>query len=324
MNVLALNFGGRDCASSFYRIWQYQKPLQELGITLEGFSANAFSEWNRVGDFDVVIVQKKLFSLGLIRKLRGRAKKLIYDVDDAIWHPQHRPHHFLTRWRTAFRLGKIVQCADLCTPANAVLAGYLRPWSRKTSILPMALDQDSWPVKSPSSGAAVRIGWSGAPVNLQYLEAIEASLVQVQQANPNVEFVIFSGQRPRFAHGLNYTFVPYQPGREAETVRGFDIGLLPLPASKFAEGKSPIKGLQYLASGLPAVVSPLGATGEMFQEAETALFARSESEWVETLNRLVRRPELRRALGQRARERFEATHALDKTTRLFANLLRAL
>ena len=323
MKVLVLAFGDNHCASSYYRIFQYQPSLQALGITLEAFPAHDFSQWQQVRDYDAVLVQKKLFATGRVEFLRKHSAKLIYDTDDATWHPHGRPHHFLTRWRTARRLKRIVQHANYCLAANEVLATTLRQWSPRVEVLPMALDGGRWRPKTSDLSAPLRIGWSGAPVNLPYLEAIEPALLKIQQANPQTEIIVFCGQRPGFKAELKYTFCPFQPGQEASVVSSFDIGLLPLPDTDFADGKSPIKGLQYLATGIPAVVSPRGATREMFRESETALFARTPDEWFQALQTLINSPEMRHQMGRQARLHFDANYALQHTAGRFADLLRS-
>ena len=105
--------------------------------------------------------------------------------------------------------------------------------------------------------------------------------------------------------------------------RGFDIGLLPLPNDDFAAGKSPIKGLQYMASGAATVVSPLGATQSMFSEGETALFARDTRDWSAALEKLLDAG-LRHELAHRARHTVEQHHALSTVAPRLADRLRQL
>lgn len=324
MRVLALCFGDASCASSFYRITQYVNPLRELGVTLETIPANSFQDWSTISDYDTVVVQKKLFPLGKLRQLRRFARRVIYDIDDAIWHPHGRSHHWLTRLRTNWRLQGVVRTASYCLTANQVLGAFLRRWNERIVTFPMALNDKVWRAKASSSGQAsrVRIGWAGAPVNLPYLESLELPLLAVQQRYPGVEICVFSGRQPAFKQ-LPYRHLPYQQGTEAENIREFDIGLLPLPADAFSQGKSPIKGLQYLAIGLPIVVSPTGGTNEMFAGCPAAQFARTNEEWIEALENLVRQADLRQQLGQQARKHFEAHFTLAITAPRFADLLRS-
>ncbi|NDA65646.1 MAG: glycosyltransferase, partial [Verrucomicrobia bacterium] len=311
MRYLSLNFGDAHCASSQFRIHAFVPSLRERGMTLECVPADAFTAWETLGDYDGVIVQKKLFGALRVRALRARARRLVYDIDDAIWLPHRRRHHWLTRWRTNGRLQRIAAAADLCLPANGVLAEHLRPWVRRLEVFPMALDASQWrPQPRPDDGT-VRLGWSGAPGNLRYLEALEPALATLLERHPQARLVVLCGERPRFTR-LAFEHVRWQPGAEPAVVMSFDIGLLPLEESLFAAGKSPIKGLQYLACGLPVVATPLAATRELFAGSDAASFAAQPAVWVAELTALVTDAELRQRRGAAGRAHFEARYALAR------------
>lgn len=310
MRVLCLTFGDHTQASTFFRVHQYVAPLANIGIAVETVPARKFDQSPKVRSYDAVLLQKSLLATGTLRRLRKFSRRLIYDVDDALWHPHGRKHFFLTNFRQNFRLKTIATSADLCVAANEVIARYLRRWTSRVRVVPMALDEQHWTFQERASAEKrIRIGWSGSPVNLRYIEQIEAALVQVQSRFPEVEFAIFCGESPGFTR-LKFLHVPFAPGREFEVIRTFDIGLLPLPDDLFAAGKSPIKGLQYMASGAAVVLSPVGAAAEMFVEGETALFARNDQEWTEALARLVQDARLRRVLTERARAAFTKKFSL--------------
>ena len=323
MKILALTFGNETAASSLYRIYQYLIPLAKLGIEITPVPADHFDQWAAIGNYDLVLVQKKLFSTGRARFLRKHAPRLVYDTDDAIWEPHGRPHHWFTSWRTDRRLASIAGLADGCFVANEVLATRLRRHSGRVDVIPMSLDETVWRPRQRDETGRLRIGWAGAPVNLRYLTAIEASLLAVQRQHPEVEIVIYCGEPPKFNHELKVTHVPYRPGAEVATVQTFDIGLLPLPDNPFAHGKSPIKGLQYMACGAVTIASHLGATLEMFYGGETALFATSEEDWANNLLRLINEPELRKQMGQRSREHFATHHARSSVVLAFAKVLQS-
>ena len=323
MRILALTFGNETAASSLYRIYQYLIPLANLGIEITAIPADRFDQWSSLGNYDVVLVQKKLFSSGRVRSLRKHSRRLVYDTDDAIWQPHGRPHHWFTRWRTDRRLASITGLADGCMAANEVLATRLRRHAARVDVIPMSLDETVWRPRQRDVTSHLRIGWAGAPVNLRYLTAIEPSLLAVQHLHPEVEIVIYCGEPPKFNADLKVTHKPYSPGSEVATVQTFDIGLLPLPDNPFAHGKSPIKGLQYMACGAVTIASPLGATREIFSGGKTALFATSGEEWTNNLLRLINEPEMRRQMGHRAREHFAAHHSRSSVATSLAALLRS-
>ena len=323
MRVLALTFGNAAQASSFYRIYQFIAPLREAGIDLTAVPADSFSEWSRLAEYDVVIVQKKLFSLGKIRLLRRRAKALVYDVDDAIWHPHGRRHSWFTTLRAGLRLRAIIRAAHLTLAANEVLAAHLRTHATRLTVLPMALDETAWTPHAARDARDPVLGWSGHPVNLPYLEAIEPALLTLRAEFPNARLAVFSGQPPRFRE-MPFDLIPFQAGTEPEALRTFDIGLLPLPEGAFAEGKSPIKGLQYMACGIPTVLPPRGAAHAMFRAGETALFATTPAEWTAALGKLLRDPALRQRMGAEARRDFEAHHTVSAAAARLKDLLKSL
>ena len=321
MRVLALTFGDEQQASSKYRVFQFIEPLAKLGIQLEPTPANAFAKWSEVRQYDAILVQKKLFRSSKVRFLRRNTARLIYDIDDAIWHPHGKEHSFFTNLRNRWRLKAIARAADLCICANDVLAAHMRGMTDHTTVIPLGLEGSRWHRKTDSeSSAVVRAGWSGHPVNLPYLEAIEPALLQAQTDNPQIEFAIFCGKAPAF-RSLKYRHIRFQPDTEVEVLRGFDVGLLPLPPGPFAAGKSPIKGIQYMATGIPTVLTPMGATREMFSEGQTGLFASSNEEWHRAINQLVRDPAARQRMGSRARATFESTYELTRIVPLLAKAL---
>lgn len=316
MRYLSLNFGDENCASSHYRIHTYVPRLLDHGIEVECRTANEFKGWNDLKDYDGVVVQKKLFSIGRVRSIRRSTKRLVYDIDDAIWLPHRRPHHWWTRWRTSLRLQAIASHADLCLAANEVLGRRLRPWARKLVVHPMALDEEQWKPRPKEPNRLVVIGWAGSPANLPYLEAIEPALCKVQEKHPDVLFQVLCGKRPAFEK-LEFEHLPWEPGLEPKVVPGFDIGLLPLEDSPFAAGKSPIKGLQYLASGVATVATPLEATVELFGANDLALYSKGLEEWEAFLLKLVEQSALRSDMARLGRMAFEKKHALGM---LAANL----
>ena len=323
MRYLSLNFGDEHCASAWFRIHAFRPALQALGMEVEAVAADTFTRWDELGDYDGVIVQKKLLSGARVRAVRRRARRLVFDIDDAIWQPQRRAHYWFTRLRTNFRLRRIVAAADLCLPANEVLAAHLRPWARQLTVFPMALDTATWRPRLRAEDATVRLGWSGAPGNLRYLEAIEPALLTVLAQQPQARLVVLCGERPRFTR-LPFEHIPWQPGGEPTAVASFDVGLLPLESTPFAAGKSPIKGLQYLACGIPVVATPLAATRELFKGSDAARFATSPGEWAGELTALVADAALRRARGQAGRALFEARYELSRQASVLHRLLAGI
>jgi hypothetical protein len=305
MKLLVLPFGDAACASTHYRVLQYLEMLRNDGIECEVLAPGKMPRPEKLAESDTVLVQKKLFPAHQVRTLRKHAKRLLFDIDDATWQPHGRKHSWWTRWRTNRRLQSIVRAADVSLVANQYIAKHLDALGGKIRVLPMALKADDWPPSNGNQATRIRIGWSGAPVNLRYLEALEPVLAQVMSEHPEVELAVFCGKQPTFSTSLPYLHLPWRQGGEPEAVKTFHIGLLPLPTDDFSQGKSPIKALQYMAAGIPTIATPQAGSLEIGQGSGSMFFAEKPQEWRERLCQLIQDAAMRGKMGTSARVAFE-------------------
>jgi len=118
--------------------------------------------------------------------------------------------------------------------------------------------------------------------------------------------------------------VPWRAESEAEDLRPIDVGLMPLPDDEWSRGKCGMKALQYMALGIPPVVSPVGANVEIVRDGVEGFHARGADEWRERLLRLLRDGELREQMGRRARARVEERYSARVQAPRLAALLRAV
>ncbi len=98
--------------------------------------------------------------------------------------------------------------------------------------------------------------------------------------------------------------------RELDDLHSFDIGLMPLLDTEWTRGKCAFKAIQYMASGVPVVASPVGITPDLIQHRGNGLLARSAEEWFSAIDELVRNPELRQHLARSARKTVERSYSL--------------
>lgn len=220
---------------------------------------------------------------------------------------------------------KICQCADLCMVANELIANDIREFGGKPIIIPMALDGEVWFPKEKGNEEIV-IGWTGAPGNLPFLEAILPSIKIALKTTHNVKFVIHCGKNPYF-QDIDYEYFGFEAGKEQEIVRSFDIGLLPLPQNDpFTDGKSPIKGIQYIASGVVVVatktISAVNLLGNQNNEAEFVKYAETIDDWAKILSQLIRNPNGLTHIGKKGRDFFESNYESSTTYNLLRSVLQ--
>jgi glycosyltransferase involved in cell wall biosynthesis len=320
MKILALTFGDENCASSYYRILQYKDVLRNAGIQLTDFPAKEFDDFDSIKNFDCVFLQKTILSTSKVRRIAKSAKRLIYDADDRMWLSPFKKHSFITQMRINYRMRSIAKLSSFCTVANETIAEDIRMFGGNPRVIPMALDANIWyPEKQEHE--QIIIGWTGAPVNLPYLEEILPSVKAALQGFGNARFFIHCGKDPEW-NDIEYTYIPFVPGSEPEIVRSFDVGLLPLPNDSFSDGKSPIKALQYLASGVPVICSKTLACKNLLKGQAIALFSENLTEWSTNLKILCQDSEYRRQISSDGLKFFEKNHDLTEVSQQIIGLLQ--
>ncbi|MCO6417321.1 glycosyltransferase family 4 protein [Siccirubricoccus sp. KC 17139] len=166
------------------------------------------------------------------------------------------------------------------------------------------------------------IGWIGTPRNTSYLQAIWPGLAEAARRNPALRYC-FVGAEPFETEGVPVEFRPWTLAGEITDIQGFDIGIMPLPDDPQTRGKCGFKIIEYMACGLPAVASPVGANREVLRHGETGLLATTPEEWAEALHLLAGDAALRRAMGEAGRARAVAGYSLAAMTPRFIATIEA-
>jgi len=330
MKVVAVTVAGLEDGSTKFRLGQYLPRLVERGIHVQIFHradvTSGDAALRAAWEADLEFIQKTLFRLGLERKFRKIGLPLVYDFDDAIWTRPVRRRSFLTRMRQERRLHFWLRNADLVLPANHYLAAYARRFSSRVQVFPMAIDTETWrPARSSSIGASefIAIGWAGSPGNLPYLAALTPHLRRITDEFPHVRVRVYCGRKPDF-FDFPFDYVPYSPGTEAAFAQTLDLGLLPLPDSEHARGKSPIKALQYLACEVPVIGNFVGASHEICLP-EFSMAVSSPEQWVPLLRRVLTEDRERlRQMGRMGRRFVEQHHSLNHCAGRLSDLIREL
>jgi glycosyltransferase involved in cell wall biosynthesis len=140
---------------------------------------------------------------------------------------------------------------------NSFLADYARKYNRNTVIIPTVVNTDTvhGRLQDQSTSKPV-IGWTGTFSTLKYLDIILPSLQRLQDKFDFV-FIVIANKDPKLPL-KNYRFIAWNKETESEDLLKLHIGLMPLYDDDLSRGKCGFKAIQYMALGIPAVVSPVG------------------------------------------------------------------
>ncbi len=251
---------------------------------------------------ETVVLHRRLLGGLDFGRLRRAARRLVYDFDDALCYRPSPPHRSLLRERRFFRT---VQLADLVLAGNRNLAGLARLRARRVLVVPSTVELPAAP-KAPSLPAPTAV-WIGQRATLPYLEPIVPA---VRDAGYRLR--VIADAAPQGAE-----LVPWSLETETARLAECHVGLAPLPSDPFARGKCGFKLLQYYASGLPAIASPVGVHRTLAEGG--ALLARTPAEWTASLLRLREEGGARGPKGRAFVERRYAAPALaERLKRILA------
>jgi glycosyltransferase involved in cell wall biosynthesis len=293
-----------DRASFRQRIGLYLPRLKAQGIAcvLEKFPAGYFARWKlfkQASEFDAVLLHKKTLNFWDARILRKNARTIIYDFDDAIMASPRKPD---CRHSSHFRLfARTARLADCIIAGNAYLAEQAKPFCSNVHILPTGLDTKKYDIPKPSLDGKIRLVWIGSKSTLDYLRDLTPTLEQLGSQYPNIILRIICDSFFDLSK-LQVEKCTWSLETEAGDLAACDIGLCPLPDDNFTRGKCGFKILQYFAAGLPAVASLVGVNVDMVRPDKTGFTAATHQKWIDNLKKLIENPDLRKSLGQTAKE----------------------
>jgi glycosyltransferase involved in cell wall biosynthesis len=317
--------------SSRVRVLDLLPVLRKNGIEpdIEILPDSFWKRWKlfrKAKDYPVTVLQKRLLSIFDFRELRKNAKRLVFDFDDAIYHrnascsPEPSDYESSTR-RGKFR--RTVAGSDLIIAANSVLAGKVREFNGAVpvEIIPSSVDVNAFtPKMDYNLSSPPVIGWIGTKSTLRYLALISSAFTELHSKRDFVLRII--SNEPYVQAGINIEFVKWSLESQNTELGKFDIGIMPLSADPFSDGKASYKLLQYLAAGLPSVSSPVGMNSEVAGKGEFSLTASDSGEFTAQMLKLIDSCDLRRDLGMKGRKLVERNYGLEVVATKLAEVLR--
>ena len=328
IRVTALT-SGRWQAVARFRVRQHIEPLQGLGVSvrecipaIDKYAQPPGRRWTGRHTFGspyyVLWQGLKLATRlpGVVCSWRGQVtwlernlmdgaptlepllkKPLVLDVDDAIW--------LMPPWGQA-AAAMAARRAAVVLAGNEYLADWFSQYASEVRVVPTAVDTERFRPLKPGEVAEDRpfvVGWTGSASNLVYLERLENALRIFMERYADVQLLVVSDLAPRLP-GLpsdRVRHIAWSPATENMMVRMMHVGLMPLEDNDWTRGKCAFKMLQYMASGIPAVVSPVGVNSRILAMDRVGLGAEDDSSWVEALTYYYQNRSEAAACGARGR-----------------------
>jgi glycosyltransferase involved in cell wall biosynthesis len=307
-------------ASYRLRIEALVAPLAQRGIALDvQIRPRAILARQRLlqtaDGYDAVILQRKLLGASDARLLARRARRVYFDVDDAVMYC-NGPAGIFERWRTWRRFLATAANVDQVVAGNEYLADMFRRRGASACVLPTVVDIHRYTAKVHAQVDRPTLVWIGSHSTLPYLR----ELLPVLESMSCLKLLIIADEGLT-SSSIEIEHISWSSATEAAALARGDIGIAPTPFDRWTEGKCGFKIVQYMAAGLPVIASPVGANRELVVEGKTGFLVYQASDWRKSIAALASDWELRARLGAAGRARAETHYTLERAVDFWEKLL---
>jgi glycosyltransferase involved in cell wall biosynthesis len=232
---------------------------------------------------EIVFLQRRLLLPWDVAVLRRYSKRLVFDFDDAIYLRDREPFESrLRRWR--FRAA--LRAADQVIAGNATLAAAARSLHTHVAVVPTLLEEMTYPPRQAVPG---RVLWMGQTSTFPYLLQLAPVLQRIRRRCPQFQLEVVGGGQEDVQGLPPCRRIPWSDDQQRRSLAEAHLGLAPLPDNPWTRGKCAARLLAYLAAGVPAIASPVGAQGEVAQACTGVTLADSPASWEQELERALSR-----------------------------------
>ncbi len=351
MKVLLLSRYDSLGASSRVRSYQYLPHLESQGIHVtvapffeEKYIRNLYAGRGRglnlvlkaylrrlravlqAADFDLIWVEYEVFPwMPACFELTLASLRIPYvvDFDDAIFHRYDLHPNPLVRVFLGRKIDHVMRRAAAVIAGNDyLLARARRAGAKSVAYLPSVVDLKRYAELIEVNNDVFTVGWIGSPATVRYLHLIQPSLAELCKAG-SARLVVVGGTDVEM-EAVPVVRRPWSEETEVAEIRGFDVGIMPLPDEPWERGKCGYKLIQYMACGRPVVASPVGANLKIVEHGVNGFLAATPSEWVRALTALREDRLLRERMGRAGRRRVETEFSLQVTAPRLVDLFRTV
>jgi glycosyltransferase involved in cell wall biosynthesis len=309
------------------------KILYQPGHLFQKFTALFRGYVRRINDilrlsrFDVVFIHREASPFGLpvfewlITKVFK--KYTVYDFDDAIWVPNaSETNSGLTMLFKRFKNAEdTCRWASVVSVGNSYLAEFASKLNQRVVINPTTIDTDEHHNTLTDHGnARFVIGWTGSHSTLKYLNEIYPILERLERKY-DFEFHVICDIAPK-SDLKCIRFVKWNKESEIDDLLKFNVGIMPLPDDIWSKGKCGFKALQYMALGIPAVVSNVGVNAEIVDHGKNGYICQTSEEWYTYLEKMLSDPKLVMDLSLHTRDKIVENYSVKSNSRNFLSLLK--
>ena len=250
------------------------------------------------------------------------SKKVIYDIDDLVYHKDHKSeaNSFLAILKGRKKPIYMMRKADHVITCTPHLDSFVRKCNQRTTDISSTINTDNYiPINDYSNEKTLTIGWSGSHSTSKYVYLLQEVLREISK---ELEFkLLVIGDKSFHIEGVACEAINWVEETEVNDLQRIDIGIYPLPQEEWVLGKSGLKALQYMALGIPTIATAIGANYRVIENGVSGVLVETDLAWKSAIEEYILNPELRRSHGEMARKRVERLYSVKANEPIYLDVI---
>lgn len=310
------------------RKWHIDPIVDAINRTSPRYVGDIFFAGEDLARFDIVVIVRDFesFTPEVVRQLRARPTRLVYDTTDI--RLVHTPSGLRDIYEDPDAL-ELHYKPFLRSMDGLILTSPLQRRDLQDLEIPQVeiprpllnrRHRTTYAHRGP-----IQLVWQGYPGNLPPMERLHPIIRRLRaETGLDIRLVYDTAGPARHEGPIQYT--EWKIHRWERVLVGADIGVVIKPLDDpFQQRKPPTKVISYMGAGLPVVCTPSETDRSVITHGTTGFFAYDDREWHTCLAALVTDPSLRERVGTAARRHVVERFGIERITadylRLFDQLL---
>ena len=327
-DVLIITSGIGD--SAFYRAGNQAEELNIHGIKSGTMIQDNPFLAKYADKFKIFIFHRTINTSGinrLVRKIKEQKKEIIFETDDLVFDAKYIQDTDLYKTKMGVfekmqyktGVGEEILKDDyvkVCTTSTSFLAQILQQYGKKVFVTKNKISNHELEVADnillnipKAKDEFVRIGYfSGTHSHNKDFATITEALLEVMEKYPQIKLYLagpldIDNKLQKFKSRI-VTLSMVTRDKYYENIHKADINLYPLVrGDKFCESKSEIRFIEAGVMKVPTVAVKNQTYSEAISDGADGFLADNTSEWVEKIGKLTEDENLRKSMGEKAREK---------------------
>lgn len=301
------------------RKWRIDPIVNGINQASAKYCASIFLNAQQMPKFDILVMVREVDEIdsSIIAQLKKVGKILIYDIVDRPYLKENAKNHA--------HLQDFIQALDGLIASSPLHIDDFGNWVKHLSLIEHPIINTQTKDYSQKPPGEIKIIWQGYSENQSRMQLLQPVIKRVAlELNKKIKIIYHTNMLPRKKKFSEYKIWTIHNWEKMLVRSDIAVEIKPLE-DHHAQRKPATKIISYMAAGLPVICTPSPADRLVLKHGQTGFFAYSEDEWYACLRKLVESPELRKTMGEAARERvlkdFSAARITQKYLAFFDRLL---